>query len=212
MLRLYLLAHAPTGAQRQYRFAADEGILPISATLIERVRDRVGVCDAALRGPERRAAETAAALSVTASPCDGLRAWSTGSWSGRSLSWVAEHEPEAFNAWQTDPNAAPGGGETLNALLARVAQWTDAQASISGRVLVIADPAVIRGVVVHVLGAPPASFWRFDIAPFSVSVVQHAVGQWRLRCLGLDPSDPIHSAGPRLEQSHTRDGVPGEVR
>ena len=67
----------------------------------------------------------------------------------------------------------------------RVADWVDGQGAASGRALVIADASVIRAVVVHVLQAPPATFWRFDIPPLSLSVVQHATNQWRLRNLVL---------------------------
>jgi len=42
--------------------------------------------------------------------------------------------------------------------------------------------------VVHVLAAGPATFWRFDVPPLGLSLVQYAGGQWRLRQLGVFPS------------------------
>ena len=52
----------------------------------------------------------------------------------------------------------------------------------------IADAAVIRAVVVHVLEARPATFWRLEIPPLSLSVVQQAHDEWRLRHLVLEPA------------------------
>jgi broad specificity phosphatase PhoE len=189
MLRLFLLAPAPTAAQRQLRFPADEGIEPIDPSVARRLLARVGTCGAVWRGPERRAEETAAALRLVAEPCNDLRAWSAGIWSGRSVAWVAEHDPEGFGAWRTDPNAAPVGGESLRTLIERVAGWTGEQTLRAGRVLVIADPAVIRAVVLHVLEVDPRTFWRLEVPPLSLSVVQHANNEWRLRHLVLDPAE-----------------------
>jgi broad specificity phosphatase PhoE len=141
------------------------------------------------RGPERRAEETAAALGLVAVACDALRAWSAGVWSGQAVARVAEHDPEGFQAWRTNPDAAPVGGESLNTLISRVAGWTRAQTPIAGRVLVIADAAVIRALVVHVLEGDPRTFWRLEVPPLSVSVVQHAHNEWRLRHLVLDPAE-----------------------
>jgi broad specificity phosphatase PhoE len=190
MLRLYLLAAAPTAAQRLLRFPADESIEPIDPSIARRLLARVGACSAVWRGPERRAEETAEMLGVVASPSDDLRAWSAGAWSGQSVAHVAESDPEGFRAWRTDPDAAPAGGESLNTLIARVAGWTRAQTPGTGRVLVIADPAVIRAVVLHVLEGDSHTFWRLEVPPLSLSVVQHANNEWRLRHLVLDPAEP----------------------
>jgi broad specificity phosphatase PhoE len=186
MLRLYLLAHAPTLAQRQFRFPADEGIEPVDPARIEQLRVRIGRCDAVWRGPERRTEETAASLGVDAAPCDDLRAWSAGSWAGQSVASVAEHEPDGFRAWRTDPDATPNGGESLRALTERVAGWLDGQATSDRRSLVIADPTVIRAAILHVLAADPGTFWRLDVPPLSLSIVQHAQGEWRLRSLNVE--------------------------
>jgi broad specificity phosphatase PhoE len=188
MLRLYLLAHAPTPAQRRAHFPADEGIEPLDPGRAARLAARLGASVGVWRGPERRSAETAAALGLEAAACDDLRAWSVGGWSGHSIARVAEDDPDGFRAWRTDPDATPGGGESLASLLARVARWSEAQTSETGRVLVIADPAVIRAVVLHALAGAPETFWHLEVPPLSLSVVQHALGQWRLRQLVLEMS------------------------
>jgi broad specificity phosphatase PhoE len=187
MLRLTLLSHAPTASERLFRFPVDEEIEPLGADRAEKLLAAVGDVDRVLSGPERRNLETVAALGLVATSCEQLRAWSVGVWSGRTLDWIAEHDPLGLHAWQVDAAAAPDGGESLNDLLGRVARWTEAQTAASGRCLVIADSAVLRSIVVHVLAAPATSFWRFDVPPMSVSVVQHAGDQWRLRSLALLP-------------------------
>lgn len=193
MIRLYLLAHAPTAAQRLFRFPADEGVEPIDSTVIRRLLARIGSHGAVWRGPERRAEETATALGRVATPSADLRAWSAGVWSGQPVSSVAEHDPEGFRAWRTSPDAAPTGGESLRTLIERVGSWLEAQTPANGRVLIIADPAVIRAAILHVLDASPQTFWHLDAPPLSLSIVQYANSEWRLRRLnaeyGLDPID-----------------------
>ena len=192
MLRLYLLAHAPTAAQRLFRFPADEGVEPIDPTVIRRLLTRVGSRGAVWRGPERRAAETAAALGCVATPLTDLRAWSAGVWSGQAVSAVAEHDPEGFRAWRTNPDASPTGGESLRTLLERVGRWLETQTPTNGRALVIADPAVIRAAILHVLDASPPTFWHLDVPPLSLSIMQYANSEWRLRSLNVEyGSDPI---------------------
>jgi broad specificity phosphatase PhoE len=197
MLRLYLLAHAPTAAQRQRRFPADEGIEPLEPDVARRLAAPLGACSAIWCAPERRAAETATALGLVATPCADLREWAAGAWTGQTVSWVAAHEPAAFQAWCTNPDATPPGGESLRALAARVAAWMDSQTAADGHALVIADPAVIRAAILHTLAADPPTFWRLEVPPLALSVVQYAAGQWRLRQLSIDfaaPASPLREA------------------
>jgi len=183
---LHLLAHAPTEAQRHLRFPADEGIEPLATRTSSALMARLGSIDTTWTGPERRAADTAFALGIDATPSDALRAWDMGTWTGQSVAQVAEREPVAFGAWRTDPAMAPGGGESLHDLLGRLAAWLERAAQHNGRTLVIADPAVIRAAATVALEAGPASFWHFDIEPLSATLLRHAHGQWRLRALVVD--------------------------
>ena len=193
MLRLWLLAHAATASQRQYRFPFDEEpIEPITSEQRDRVRAAIGRCDAVWAAPERRSRMTAATLDLEPPPtttAEQLKAWSVGDWTGQSLQSLLEDDARAFHTWQTDPGFAPPHGEPLAGLLARTAAWAESltvggQTQTQTRGLVIADPAVIRALVVHALAAGPAAFWRFDVGPLASALVQHAGGQWRLRQLG----------------------------
>jgi broad specificity phosphatase PhoE len=182
--RLSILAHAPTLAQRRFRFPEDESIEPIAPGVAARAAAEIGRWDTAWRAPERRSAETATALGIDAIPHAELRAWSVGVWAGRSVDDVAAQDPAAFATWRTDPDGAPEGGESFRRLLARVGPWVDAHAE--ERAVVVADPAVIRAAVVYVLGAGHEAFWALDVRPLSLTVIQHANGTARVRAVGID--------------------------
>jgi broad specificity phosphatase PhoE len=185
-LRLHLVAHAPTQAQRAYRFASkDDAIEAIAEARAAQLTARLHACQRAWCAPERRSLETCHALGLDATPSQALRAWHMGAWTGQLLASIAERDPAGFEAWHTDPDAAPHGGESLLQLLSRVATWLDMEPDASGQAVVVADAAVLRAVVVLVLQASPPTFWRFDLPPLSLSIVQHARGQWRLRHLVL---------------------------
>jgi broad specificity phosphatase PhoE len=191
MLRLSLLTPAPTTAHYQARFAADEeGIEPLAERAIERLVGALGRrIDAVWHGPERRNAETVAGLGLTGHSSTDLRAWSVGEWQGQSIEQLAARDAVGLAAWRRDPHAAPPGGESLTELLQRVGHWTDSLRGTDARWVVIADAAVLRAIIVHVLQAPPATFWRIDLAPLSLALVQHAGDEWRLRQLG-----PVNAA------------------
>jgi broad specificity phosphatase PhoE len=48
----------------------------------------------------------------------------------------------------------------------------------------ITHPAVVRAAIVHALGAPPAAFWRIDVAPLSRTDLSGRDGRWNLRGIG----------------------------
>jgi broad specificity phosphatase PhoE len=189
--RLTLVAVAPTAALRALRFPPDgEAIEPLAADRAARLTAGLGRWSRAVRGPETRAAQTAAALGLDAAPTDGLRAWAMGDWTGRPVAEVAESEPEAFGAWRTDPARAAPGGEPFTALLARTGAAVDRLLAADGRVVAVADAAVIRAAVVHVLGAGHAAFWAIDVEPLSTTVLQGAPGTTRVRTVGAVSPGP----------------------
>ncbi len=84
-----------------------------------------------------------------------------------------------------DPAAAPHGGESLLALLARVAVRMDAWATAGGRVAAVTHPAWVRAAAVTALGAEAASFWRIEAPPLVMARFGHDGRRWTLA--GLVP-------------------------
>jgi broad specificity phosphatase PhoE len=187
VFRLTLVAAAPSrdGGSASFPGEGEGGAL--EADVVRGVRELigdVGESTAAWCGPEPRVVATAAALGIDATPAAELAAWSAGAWAGRPVEQVAREQPESFARWRTDPNFAPTGGQSLAALIARVARWLDA--CDAGRAVVVADATVVRSAVVHALAAPVETSWHVDVAPLTVARLQRAHGTWRLQA--LDPA------------------------
>jgi broad specificity phosphatase PhoE len=187
-VRVTLLAPAGTAAQRRTCFPrADDEVEALAPVRAEALGAALGRADRAVGGPERRVAQTAAALGLAIEPDGRLAAWSAGEWAGRSVTEIADAEPERFAAWRTDPDAGAPGGESLRVFLARCVGWLGTPDG-DGATVVVADASVVRAVVVGVLGALPEAFWRLDVGPLSTTVVQGDGSAWRVRSLGNAPS------------------------
>jgi broad specificity phosphatase PhoE len=182
-VRVTLVAAAPSGGGPAC-FPDDGEGAELEPDVARGVRDALEEWDTAWCGPERRVVATAAALGIDATPAPELAAWSAGAWAGRAPDRVAREQPDSFARWRTDPNFAPDGGESLAALVARVARWFDA--SDAGRAVVVADATVVRSAVVHALAAPVETSWQIDVAPLTIARLRRADGSWRLRA--LDPA------------------------
>jgi broad specificity phosphatase PhoE len=176
MRRLLLVRHASTAAVRAAAFGADEELDTSGREAAARLGARLPRGEV-LISPARRAAETAAGLTVervepALAECD------FGAWAGRPLSEVAEADPAAVHAWMTDPDAAPHGGESLTALLTRVRAWLEEQAAQEGTAIAITHGGVVKAAVVHALSAPPSAFWRVDVSPLSITELHAHDGRW----------------------------------
>ncbi|MEO3974320.1 histidine phosphatase family protein [Streptomyces sp. CAU 1734] len=186
-IRLTLVSPAMTAALREARFEADA---PLDAAGLRAVRaaraaraaaGSLPAAGHALSGPSLRCRETAAELGLTARVEPGLTEWRLGRWHGRTLAEVSGAEPDAVSAWLTDPSAAPHGGETLRELCARVGAWLESLPPDSGRVVAVADAAVIRAALVHALGAGTEVFWRLDVAPLRGVELTGRGARWNAR-------------------------------
>jgi broad specificity phosphatase PhoE len=187
MRRLLLVRHAPTDATRELAFPRDEPLdddaRAQAALLAERLPKR---CDA-LSSPALRCRETAHAAGLDAVPDPALAECDFGDWAGRSL---ADIDASAARDWMTDPDARPHGGESLTAFAGRVASWLDDQASQDGSAVAVTHGGVVKGALVHALGAPLAGFWQIDVAPLTVTELHAHDGRWtitRVNC-GTDPT------------------------
>ena len=177
MRRLLLVRHASTDAVRAAAFGADEPLDAAGAAAAAGLR--LPRADEVLVSPARRATQTAerAGLAVTAVE-PALAECDFGRWAGLTLSEVAEREPDAVTAWLDDPGAAPYGGESLSAVLARVRGWLETQAARTGTAIAVTHAGVVKAAVVTALDAPPAAFWRIDVAPLSVTELHAHDGRW----------------------------------
>ncbi|RAJ47219.1 broad specificity phosphatase PhoE [Kitasatospora sp. SolWspMP-SS2h] len=139
--------------------------------------------DRVLSAPSPRCRQTAGALGLVPDAVEpALADLDAGAWRGRPLAELAAAEPRALAAWLSDPDFAPPGGESVTALLARVGRWLDALPADTGRLLAVAEPAVVRAAVVHALALPPAAFWRLDVAPLTATHLSGRAARWNLRC------------------------------
>jgi broad specificity phosphatase PhoE len=177
-VRLDLIAHGATAATRAARFPDDE---PLEAALSDK---RTRAYDVVLTAPARAARETAAGLQLKAEVDPGLRDCDYGRWRGLAAKDVAAREADNFAVWLADPAAAPHGGESLVALIARTGAWLKTCLLREGSVLAITHAPLLRAAVVVALGAPASSFWRIDVAPLSLVRLSGREGRWNLISLG----------------------------
>jgi broad specificity phosphatase PhoE len=188
--RLLLISHAATAAMRSGRFPADGPLdgFDFASDLqnvrhkaaLEALRERLSAYGEALvfSSPAACARETAEALGLAAQMEVGLDDMDYGRWRGQRLMDVSTAEADALAQWSSDPAAAPHGGESFSAVLARVGGWLDGLYH-SGTVIAVTHAPVIRAAIIHALNAPPASFTRIEVAPLSVVELRRSVQGWR---------------------------------
>lgn len=177
VLRLTLVSHAMTDALAAGRFPTDESLNPLGLRQVDSCVE-LGVVDATICGPEKRARQTAEQLGLRATVDLRLADLDHGRWRGAVLGGLDAGE---LAIWLTDASAAPHGGETVVALVERVRTWLDSLTSQRGRLVAVTHPAVIRAAVLVALDAPPKSFWRVDVAPVSRTILHFRGHTWTLR-------------------------------
>lgn len=185
--RLTLISHAATQAQRRAAFPLDEPLGEGEIAKIAALGWKAPRAQRILAGPERRAQETARALGLSAAITAELRDCDYGRWRGRELSELQSLDPEGLLAWLTDPNANPHGGESIVNLIDRVGRWMDEgmdKGTEAGHTIAVTHPLLIRGAIVHALQAPPAAFFRIDVAPLSITDLRFNGKAWTLRSTG----------------------------
>ena len=182
--RLKLICHGSTSATRTSAFPSDEPLDPQARRKLAASSFRSLHADRYVTSPARRATETARALNLAAAIEPMLRDCDYGRWTGNSLEQVQAREPEALAEWLQNPGAAPHGGESMLALMARVSAWLDALQTASEEVVAVTHASVIRAAIVHAIEAEPRSFWRIDVSPLSLARLNGANGRWTLVSIG----------------------------
>ncbi len=176
VVRLTLVSHAMTEATVAGRFPTDEPLSELGCRQVAGVA--ADGTDRDLVGPEKRTRQTAQLLGLRAAAESRLSDLDYGDWRGQPLDRV---DSDGLQTWLTDPYAAPHGGESIVALVARVTDWLSSLTHNAIRTTAVTHPAVIRAALLVTLDAPPKSFWRFDVAPLSRTVLHHRGGSWTLR-------------------------------
>jgi broad specificity phosphatase PhoE len=179
-LRLTLISEATTRAVRSVTFPSDEPLDQNGEKQAKAVAINFRPTWIAYTSPALRAKQTACALGLTATVETALCDCDYGCWSSRSLEDVETNEPASFAAWMNEPYSAPHGGESIVAVVQRVAAWFNARFE-TGRVVAVTHPAVVRAAVVHVLGASVNSFWRIDVEPLRCTEFSYDGRRWMLR-------------------------------
>jgi broad specificity phosphatase PhoE len=182
--RVIFICHASTDAVRRSAFAGDEPLDAVGKRQGLELAGSVPQADLVWSSPESRARQTAQVLGLNAAVHPALRDCDFGRWSGQSFDDVSASEPDAVAAWLRDPAAAPHGGESLLALMQRVATWLAGELSQHHQSIVITHAAVIRAAIVHAIEAKPQSFWRIDVAPLSCTRLSGNNGRWNLVSAG----------------------------
>ena len=182
--RLNLLCHGSTDAVRAAAFPRDEPLDHRGKIGAKGLVGRLPSVDCCWTSPELRTRQTAKALELGAKIQPMLRECDYGRWAGKTFSEIVADEPDAANSWLCDPTAAPHGGESICDLMGRVATWLADETVRGQRSIVVTHSTIIRAMIVHVMDAPPQSFWRVDIGPLSVTRLSCLRGRWNLSAAG----------------------------
>lgn len=151
---------------------------------IASARLRFGLADRVWTGPDAMTRRTAGLAFPEAVVEPALAEIDYGAWRGRTLDEAAAADSSGLQAWTSDPAAAPHGGETIVALVARVGRWLESLLTLSGRSVAVAPTSVLKAAVVSVLGAPASSFSRVDIKPMRTAMFVSDGRRWTLRSFG----------------------------
>lgn len=187
MLTLHMVRHGDTPQAADGIFCGDlDPALTVNGLA---QAERVGVFARTLGltalycSPKLRARTTAAAVarSCGLQPVidDGLREISYGAWEGRSETEVKRDDPDAYEAWRTDPSlVSPPGGESAFAIAARALPVVlrARREHPQGRVMLVSHKATIRVIVAALLGMPLGRF-RSHVACPTASITSFEFGE-----------------------------------
>lgn len=190
---LTLIAHGPTIATSQAVFGDVSDLRhtgPVQTGAVHTVPGPIPPPVPRFCGPEPACLQTMARLTAGGSSgregfavVDDLRGPDFGTWRGRTLHQVAEHDPEGLQAWLHDPRACPHGGETLAQHLQRIGQLLDNYEWPRQAAVIVASALTVRAACVHALGADADSLQHLDMAPWTTVAISWGHPAWRLRSI-----------------------------
>ncbi|MDQ2847907.1 MAG: histidine phosphatase family protein, partial [Actinomycetota bacterium] len=181
---LLVVRHGQTTWGAENRFAGREDV-PLTDEGVaeaEAVAARLSLLNvsAVVTSPLQRCRRTAEIIAeATGLPSgavtenDDLFDGSLGEWTGFTAAEIAEKWPSEFEAWRSDPDAAPPGGESFSVIRDRVraAVRRTLESHRGGTVVLVTHAAAAKMLVVAALGVPSAVAYRTRIDNCSVSMI-----------------------------------------
>lgn len=176
-IRLTLLCAGATALSRTAAFPHPDTPLDADGAAKARALSLRAPFTRIVSSPHRAAAETVAALGITAEIEPLLADVDFGAWSGKRF---AELEEDELAQWFADPTGATPDGETLHMVAARLGGWMEGCLDAHGSILAVSHAAVLRAAIAHALCVPVAATLQIDIAPLMLLDLSHH-GRWRVQ-------------------------------
>ena len=182
MMTLWLVRHGQTDGNAQKRYQGHSDI-PLNATgeaQAQQIAQRLASerLHAIISSDLRRTVQTADAiaphhnLAVQLEP--RLRESNFGVFEGLRYKDVIDQHKAMAEAWFTDPENPPKGGEKLSEVAARVSAAIDtliAQFASNKRLVLVGHGGSLRLLLCHLLEMPMTQYWRFNLDPCSLTRV-----------------------------------------
>jgi broad specificity phosphatase PhoE/ribonuclease HI len=194
---LLLVRHGRTPLTEAGRFSGRDGEDPPLSVAGEQDAERVAQVVALLGGPGGLLADVDRPKAVVCSPMVRTRQTASvvaarlalpvetdeewieagfGAWEGLTYGEIVRRYPGEVAAWQGSATVAPpGGGESLDDLVERVAAARNRvlRAHAGTTVVVVTHATPVRAVLQDALAAGPQALWRLRITPGALSVVRY---------------------------------------
>ena len=180
---VYLIRHGETtwNAERRLQGTMDAPLSDREQRQVRRLVDalRHAPLAAVYSSPLQRAQETAQALAeahrLPLILADDLRELNQGEWESRLLDEVAAQDGARLQAWWDSPHTArmPGGESLLEVQDRALRAFWDLVARHQGQTIaLVAHGGVNKTVLLALLGAPLASYWRVRQSNACINVVE----------------------------------------
>jgi len=169
---LIVARHGRTEANREQRLLGrlDPDLDELGRAQAAALADHIGPVDRIVSSPLLRTRQTAAAWGQVVDIDDRWIELDYGDLDGVPLASVG---PEVWQAWRSDLDYAPAGGESIGALGHRVrAACEDLRAdAVDGTVVVISHVSPIKAAVAWALGVSDDVAWRMFVAPAAITTI-----------------------------------------
>ncbi|MEU4226154.1 bifunctional RNase H/acid phosphatase [Nonomuraea sp. NPDC026600] len=182
---LLLLRHGetPLSVERRFSGLGDAELtangLAQAAAAAERLSREPYRLDAIVSSPLKRARQTAEAVAqrtgLGVEVDDDLREADFGAWEGHTFTEVQRGWPAELAAWLADPNTAPPGGESFEAVAQRIRRAEERLVErYEGRtVLIVSHVTPIKTLLRFALMAPPVTLYRMHLDLACLSLIEH---------------------------------------